>query len=104
MYTRAVYTSGRVIHRVVVSKLAQKQLRKVPLHVVRKLAAWIEAVEHDGLEEVRRIPGFHDEPLAGDRKGQRSIRLSIAYRAIYEIRRDGGAELVSVEEVSKHDY
>jgi hypothetical protein len=54
-----------VIHKVVLSKLAQKQLRKVPEHVVLKLAAWVEAVEHDGLEQVRKIPGFHDEPLLG---------------------------------------
>jgi proteic killer suppression protein len=53
---------------------------------------------------VRRIPGFHDEPLAGQRTGQRSIRLSISYRAIYEIRRDGSVEFASVEEVNKHDY
>jgi len=52
---------------------------------------------------VRKIPGYHDEPLKGDRAGQRSIRLSRAYRAIYEIRKDV-AQLVSVEEVSKHDY
>ena len=64
---------------------------------------WVEAVEQDGLEEVRKIPGYHDEPLKGDRAGQRSIRLSRAYRAIYEIEQDV-AQFVSVEEVSKHDY
>ncbi len=36
-------------------------------------------------------------------RGQRSIRLSRSYRAIYEIHEDGVSELVSVEEVSKHD-
>jgi len=35
--------------------------------------------------------------------GQRSIRLSRAYRAIYEIQGDTAA-FVSVEEVSKHRY
>lgn len=93
-----------VIHQVELSKLAQKQLRRVPVYVARKLFAWVEAVEHDGLEEVRKIPGFHDEALLGDRRGQRSIRLSLAYRAIYEVRRDGGVELARVEEVTKHDY
>ena len=61
-------------------------------------------VETQSLEEARKIPGFHDEPLSGRRRGQRSIRLSRSYRAIYEIRDDGTSELVSVEEVSKHDY
>jgi hypothetical protein len=35
--------------------------------------------------------------------GQRSIRLSRAYRAIHEIREDT-ARFVSIEEVSKHEY
>jgi para-nitrobenzyl esterase len=51
----------------------------------------------------RKVPGYHDEPLKGDRAGQRSIRLSRAYRAIYEIR-GGTAKFVSIEEVNKHDY
>jgi len=56
------------------------------------------------LEEVRKIPGYHDEPLKGRRAGQRSIRLSKAYRAIYVLLESGSIEFVSVEEVSKHDY
>jgi proteic killer suppression protein len=47
--------------------------------------------------------GYHDEPLKGARAGQRSIRLSRAYRAIYEVK-GGTAKFVSIEEVSKHDY
>lgn len=47
---------------------------------------------------------IHDEPLKGDRFGQRSIRLSIRYRAIYEVKRTGRVEFVSIEEVSKHGY
>jgi len=66
--------------------------------------AWIEAVEEDGLEATRRVRGFHDESLKGKRRGQRSIRLSRQWRAIYEIRKDGGAQLVSVEEVTPHVY
>ena len=58
----------------------------------------------NGLEQTRKQPGFHDEPLKGRRKGQRSVRLSRAYRAVYEFRRDGSVEFISVEEVSKHDY
>lgn len=50
------------------------------------------------------MPGFHDEPLVGPRRGTRSIRLSRAYRAIYRVVREREAELVSVEEVNKHDY
>jgi len=83
---------------------AQKQLRSVPRHVVRKLMLWIAAVEHDGLAEVRKASGYHDEPLKGRRKGQRSIRLSRQWRAIYVVSSKGVAELVTVKEVTLHAY
>lgn len=66
--------------------------------------AWIEAVEEDGLEATRRVPGFHDEPLKANRRGQRSIRLSRQWRAIYESCIEGGVQLVSIEEVTPHVY
>lgn len=97
-----------MIFTVVITPRATRELKAVPEHVVRKLLAWVLAVEQFGLEEVRRVPGYHDEPLKGKRKGQRSIRLSKAYRAIYEIKsgRKGEAaiEFASIEEVSKHGY
>jgi toxin HigB-1 len=76
----------------------------LPKHVVRKLMLWVDAVENDGLEVVRRVPGFHDEPLHGQRRGQRSIRLSKGYRAVYELNSAGTIEFVQVEEVTKHAY
>ena len=84
-------------------KRAKKGLQKLPTHIARKLAKWVDDVEESGLEEVRKRPGWHNEPLHGKRQGQRSIRLNIAYMAIYVIRNDG-IEFVSIEEVSKHDY
>lgn len=80
-----------------------KDLKKVPMKIALKLAAWIEDVGHRGLNDVRKIPGFHDEPLKGKRKGQRSIRLNIAYRAIYVIK-SGTINFVEVQEVNKHEY
>ncbi len=62
------------------------------------------AVRYQGLQEVRRIPGYHDEPLQGIWHGYRSIRLSRAYRAIYGITTDESVELVYVERVTKHEY
>ncbi len=79
-------------------------MRRVPDYISLKLAAWVEDVETRGLEEVRKTPGYHDEPLRGVRAGQRSIRLSRSYRAIYELRLDRSIEFVSVEEVTKHEY
>ena len=92
------------IFKVVLTKSAKQALVKMPLHIVRKLQAWIDDVEDVGLSEVRKIPGYHDEPLKGNRTGQRSIRLSKAYRAIYIIDQEGKIEIVKILEVSKHDY
>jgi proteic killer suppression protein len=93
-----------MIKEVVLSRGAQKDLKSAPSHVATKLLYWVESVEKSGLETTRKQPGFHDEPLKGRRKGQRSIRLSRAYRAIYVVRSDGALEFVSVEEVNKHEY
>ena len=93
-----------MIYAVIISRTAEKQLRKVPLHIAEKLRIWVEGVEEEGLENMRKIPGFHDEALKGKRKGQRSIRLSRAYRAVYEISTDDSIEFVSIEEVSRHEY
>jgi proteic killer suppression protein len=93
-----------MIRRVELNKLAKKQIKKMPRHIIENLAAWVDDVETRGLEEVRKIPGYHDEALKGERAGQRSIRLSRAYRAIYVIKEDGEIEFISVEEVSKHEY
>ncbi len=103
MFTLSVY-NGSVIARVVLARRTRRQLTKVPRHIVLKLQAWVEMIETESLEKSRKIPGYHDEPLSGERRGQRSIRLSRSYRAIYEVRNDEMGGLVSVEEVSKHDY
>lgn len=92
-----------MIQHVIISKKARKQLEKVPTFIVDKLDSWIHAVEINGLEVVRKIPGYHDEPLKGPREGERSIRLSKAYRAIYVIKRDK-IEFAEVQEVIKHEY
>ncbi|PWU18665.1 MAG: hypothetical protein C5B49_06910 [Bdellovibrio sp.] len=81
-----------------------KQLRKLPHFVVDRLLAWAKSVELKGLREVRKISGYHDEPLKGDRRGQRSIRLSKGYRAIYVEEKDGWINLIIIEEVNKHGY
>jgi proteic killer suppression protein len=92
-----------MITKVELSARAKKGLRGLPQHVVGALRRWVDAVEHEGLEAVRKVPGYHDEPLGGDRKGQRSIRLSRAYRAFYVIKKES-VVAVEVIEVNKHDY
>ena len=92
-----------MIQRVQIGERARRDLRKTPSYIVVKLQDWVEGVEEIGLEEVRKIPGFHDEPCKGDMKGFRSIRLSRGYRAYYRILK-GAVEFVSVERVDKHEY
>ena len=87
-----------MIQRVELSKRARKDLARVPSHIAIKLDYWIAAVERDGLEQLR------DEPLKGFRVGQRSIRLSRAYRAIYRVIAKDIIEFVLIEEVNKHEY
>jgi proteic killer suppression protein len=92
------------IYDVQISAKAVKDLAKVPLPIFLKLQSWIESVGYDGLSVVRKIPGYHDEPLQGKRKGQRSIRLNIAYRAIYVVDKEGLIHFIEILEVNKHDY
>ena len=73
---------------VVLSKQAQRGLEKAPEWVAAKFKAWVELVMTDGLEAARAVPGFHDEALGGKRAGQRSIRLNVAWGAIYTAERD----------------
>ena len=86
------------------SKKAQKDYKKLPKPIQRNFIRWFELVEDNGIKEVRKIPGYHDEPLKGDRKGQRSIRLSRAYRAIYVEIDENTFNIIEVQEMNKHDY
>ena len=82
----------------------KKQLKRIPNHVVDKILLWATNVERMGLREVRKILGYHDEPLKGKKKGATPIRLSKSYRAIYEENTDGFVNIVLVIEVNNHEY
>lgn len=86
------------------SKLAEKQIHKIPHYIRDYLFLWIDTVIEFGLIETRKKSGYHDEPLLGNRYGQRSIRLNRSYRMIYEENFDGHITLVIILEVNKHDY
>jgi proteic killer suppression protein len=93
-----------VASRVWITKFAEKQLRKLPKNIVSAFHTWVQSVEIDGIIKTRKILGYHDEPLKGDRKGQRSLRLNKAYRVIYEETRSEILVMVAVQEVNKHEY
>ena len=90
--------------KIILSKIAKKQLDIVPDHIYRKYLYWIDLLQTIGLLESRKSKGFHDEPLQGQRKGQRSVRLSKGYRAIYQEVIPGNYEVIEIIEVNKHEY
>ena len=79
-----------------------KTCRKLPGAVLKKYTLWKNLVYRHGPEVLRTMPGFHDEKLKGDRLGQRSSRLSLLYRVIYEVDRD--IVTVYVIEITPHVY
>lgn len=53
--------------QVFLTKYAEKQTRKLPQHIKLGLRTWVLLIEEHGIGEVRKIPGYHDEPLKGKR-------------------------------------
>jgi proteic killer suppression protein len=84
-------------------KLAEKSLHKVPLYIRLKAHQWAASVEEEGLEEIRKKPGFHDELLKGKLQGFRSVRLNRSYRLIYFLRKEAIVNIIVIE-VNKHEY
>ena len=84
------------------SKQVAKQLREIPPHLRQKFYSWLAYVNYAGVQQARKISGFHDEPLTGNRHGQRSIRLNRSYRVIYVEHSEQA--LIEIIEVHKHDY
>ena len=90
--------------RIEITKNAMKDLNKVPKHILKGFHRWALMVEEIGIIETRKIKSFHDEPLSGDRAGQRSVRLSKAYRLFYVEGPGCKINIVRILEVNKHEY
>ncbi len=86
------------------SKFAAKQIEKLPEVINEAVRYWKGTIEELGLPETRRFKGYHDEPLKGARRGQRSVRLNRSYRLIYEEHDRGEVIVVGVLEINKHEY
>lgn len=93
-----------IINKVILTKRADENLRKIPQYIADKFQRWFAAVEYIGVCEVRKIKSYHDEPLQGNRFGQRSIRLSKSYRAFYIEKQNGAIEFIEIQEINKHVY
>jgi len=93
-----------MIQTVFLSRRALKDLKKVPRHILVKFDLWVEIIETDGYEAMKKIKGFHDHALVGDRKGQRSSYLSRSWRVIYTFDHVTDSLQIEVLEVNNHDY
>ena len=83
-------------------KNSRRLWRSLPPQVRKKYELWKSIVSIHGPEKLREFPGFNDEALKGERAGQRSSRLNIQFRVIYEIEYD--VVTVYVIEITPHDY
>jgi len=79
-----------------------RQLKKLPLELLKRYEKWKDIVSISGPQGLRQIRGFNDEPLSGDWQGHRSSRLNQQYRVIYRIERN--EVRVDVVSVTAHDY
>ena len=75
---------------------------KLPKQIVKKYELWKNIVFRHGPDKLKEFSGFHDEALKGNRKGQRSSRLSLQYRVIYSVERD--VVTIYVLEITPHQY
>lgn len=89
---------------VTISPFAEKQLNKIPLHIKEHVYLWIDTVENVGIDQTRKLPGYRDKPLCGDRSGQRSVRLNKSYRLFYKITTKPEVQIIGILEINKHDY
>ena len=83
-------------------KSIDKTISKLPQQVVKKYELWKDIVFRHGPDKLREFPGFHDEKLKGERAGQRSSRLNLQYRVIYET--DQEIITIYVIEITPHNY
>ncbi len=83
-------------------KKIDKIFKRLPSSVKEKYQLWKAIVRYNGPKAVRQFHGFHDEKLKGKREGQRSSRLSLKYRVIYEVEEE--AIIVYVIKITPHKY
>ena len=79
-----------------------KQLKSLPVNILKKYEKWKDIVMVSGPKGLRLIKGFHDESLRGELKECRSSRLGDKYRVIYKVK--ASEIMVQVVNLTAHDY
>lgn len=88
--------------RIYEHKNAIKQLKSLPIDVLKRYEKWKDIVVISGPKGLKQIKDFNDEALRGEWKGYRSSRLNIQYRIIYNIENE--QLFVKVVKITAHDY
>jgi mRNA-degrading endonuclease RelE of RelBE toxin-antitoxin system len=88
--------------RILEHKNLAKTCKKLPSQVLKKYELWKDLVCRHGPTVLKEFPGFNDEKLFGIREGQKSSRLNLQYRVIYEVENE--AVIVYVLEITPHKY
>lgn len=91
-----------MVWTVLESRQTIKILEKLPEHILRKYQFWLNMLQTQGTEAIKKFPGFKDEKLHGKWDGFRSSRLNDQYRVIYRI--DANQIMVFVEKIDPHTY
>jgi len=81
---------------------ATKALDKLPVEIIKKYEKWKDVVKYSGPSALRLMSGLRDEALKGEWFGYRSLRLSLKYRVIYQVRKD--EVRVIVMDINAHRY
>jgi len=84
-----------------VEKIISKN--KLPTNVKEKFLDWEKAVQEKGLPEVKKIPGFHDEPVKST-PGRHSVRMNQGYRVFYDTVEENGVIKIKVVDINMHKY
>lgn len=89
---------------VILSKGAQKDIKKIPRHILIFFDLWVEIIETEGYPAMQKIRGYRDHSLKGERHGQRSSSLNKSWRIIYHLDVEINLLTVEVLEVTNHEY
>ncbi len=83
-------------------KSIAKTCKKLPAQVLKKYELWKDLVYRHGPSILKNFPGLNDEKLSGIREGQRSSRLNLQFRVIYQVENEN--IMVYVLEITPHNY
>ncbi|GAB1352061.1 hypothetical protein MASR1M12_07920 [Erysipelotrichia bacterium] len=83
-------------------KSIAKTCKKLPAQVLKKYELWKDLIHRHGPSILKNFPGFNDEKLSGIREGQRSSRLNLQFRVIYEVENEN--IIIYVLEITPYKY